>query len=95
MEEVDVVLPFFDEVIFQYINDMVGTDDTAVAPYLHDVPEIDAPSVLLVGLIDDVNALRKRSKECRVDGVAELLQYLGLLVIGPMPLLKGKAAVEC
>ena len=54
VEEISVVVAGGVEYFFEHVGDVVGADDAAVFPYLDDFGEVDAPSVLLVGLVDDL-----------------------------------------
>ncbi len=54
-------------------RDVVCLDDTAGAPDLHDILEVDAPFVLFVCYIDDTYSLYVGCKAGGVDGKAQIL----------------------
>ena len=65
----------------QQAGDIIGLDDAAGAPDLHDGREVDVPFVGSVGLVDDVEARDHGGEEGGVDGAAEVGQQ-GALFVG-------------
>ncbi len=74
VQKILVNVTFLREDLLEHVRNVIRADDTAIAPDLDDVREVDHPSILLVGLIDDVNPLDEGAQECDVDGFAQVFE---------------------
>jgi len=74
MQKVFVNVAFLREDLLEHVRDVVRADDTAIAPDLDHVWEVDHPSIFLVGLIDDVDPLDERAQECDVHGFTQVFE---------------------
>lgn len=80
--------------LLQHIGDVIGTNDTAVSPYLNHFREIDLPLVLLVCLVDDVDSLHEGSEKGFVNGPSEKFEEGRLLCFGVGYSFDGEVATE-
>ena len=67
------MIPSLCEYRFEHICNVICPNDAAVPPDLNHFGEIDAPFVLLICLVNYVNALDEGSEEGGVDCFAEIL----------------------
>ena len=73
---------------------MIRANDAAVAPYLNNVRIVYHPSVFLIRLLNDIDALDERRKESHVDGFTKILEYNRSFLRRVVPLGDGKVALE-
>lgn len=95
VQKVLVNVTFLREDLFEHVRDMVRADNTAIAPDLDDVREVDHPSIFLISLIDDVDPLDERAQNCDIDGFAQVFEQGFLLFSRAGPFREGKVAVKC
>lgn len=74
VQKVLVNITFLREDLLEHVRDVIRADDTAIAPDLDDVREVNHPSILLIGLIDDVDPLDERAQKGDVDGFAQVFE---------------------
>lgn len=82
MQKVPVVASRLFVDLLQHVGDVIGTNDTAVSPYLNHFGKIDLPLVLLVCLVDDVDSLHEGGKKGFIDGSSENFEERLLLCFG-------------
>ena len=94
VHKIPVYLAFLRENLLKHVGDVVGTNNAAIAPNLDHIGKIDHPSILFIGLVNDIDPLDERAQERDIDCLAQVFEQAFPLLFRACPFREREMAIK-